>query len=450
METDVRGYYATLGVSLSAPASEIKSAYRRLAKLHHPDSNSSQGDAEIKQLNEAYAILGNPSRRAAYDSAGISTESSEAAQQEQIDPLRCSRCNKITAQARYLIFWRVYSVILATIRTPVQGIFCASCAKSEALRSTAITAIFGWWGVPWGPVWTVINGLQDSLGGEQDKARNEALGWYSVTAFIQARQIPIAYGLAKKLLSAEDEGIRIAATEFTSLCRAHGFESKGDLKDSWSAVRLQAPLRIGILGLLPALVAGSVYLSSSEGSASTFQYVPEEPFDYSGSGIDDSALESATPPLQNEEMDIGPLCASAPANGEILAGGENLAAEGHRLEIDNGSSGDAIVKVRRASNNQLYASFFVQEGESGSLSGVGDGAYSIQYAIGDKLGEDCSSFAGDARIAEFPGVETFQSEYINDYRGEGFMYQSLSYTLYTVPGGNIRPTTISASEFNSN
>ena len=60
-------YYAILEVSPTATAAEIKRSYRRLARLHHPDLNKQALDTHIKSLNEAYAILRNPVKRAAYD-----------------------------------------------------------------------------------------------------------------------------------------------------------------------------------------------------------------------------------------------------------------------------------------------------------------------------------------------------------------------------------------------
>ncbi len=65
-------YYATLGVTRGASESEIKSAYRRLAKQHHPDVNKGDpGSAErFKQISEAYAVLGDAEKRRRYDQLG--------------------------------------------------------------------------------------------------------------------------------------------------------------------------------------------------------------------------------------------------------------------------------------------------------------------------------------------------------------------------------------------
>ena len=60
-------YYAILEVSPTATTAEIKRSYRRLARLHHPDLNKQAQDTHIKRLNEAYKVLRDPVKRAAYD-----------------------------------------------------------------------------------------------------------------------------------------------------------------------------------------------------------------------------------------------------------------------------------------------------------------------------------------------------------------------------------------------
>src|SRR5260370_8042701 len=71
MATSKRDYYEVLGVSRSSGDDEIKKAFRRLAKQYHPDANKEQGaEARFIEINEAYEILSDPQKRAAYDRFG--------------------------------------------------------------------------------------------------------------------------------------------------------------------------------------------------------------------------------------------------------------------------------------------------------------------------------------------------------------------------------------------
>ncbi len=66
-----RSYYETLGVDRSARPEEIRRAYRRLARQHHPDVNKSpEAEARFKEINEAYHVLNDPDKRATYDRFG--------------------------------------------------------------------------------------------------------------------------------------------------------------------------------------------------------------------------------------------------------------------------------------------------------------------------------------------------------------------------------------------
>src|SRR5688500_3992912 len=62
--------YATLGVGREATASQLRAAYRRLAKRYHPDVHASaQASEDMKRVNRAWEILSSPSRRAQYDAS---------------------------------------------------------------------------------------------------------------------------------------------------------------------------------------------------------------------------------------------------------------------------------------------------------------------------------------------------------------------------------------------
>ena len=66
-----RDYYEVLGVGRTASAGEIKRAYRKLARTHHPDvSKDSDAEAKFKEVQEAYDVLSDPKKRQMYDRFG--------------------------------------------------------------------------------------------------------------------------------------------------------------------------------------------------------------------------------------------------------------------------------------------------------------------------------------------------------------------------------------------
>ena len=93
-----RDYYEVLGVPRTASADELKSAFRSLARKYHPDvSNDSDAEEKFKEINEAYAILSDNDKRAAYDRyghAGVNT-----------------RACPISPILTYPISWKVFSAL---------------------------------------------------------------------------------------------------------------------------------------------------------------------------------------------------------------------------------------------------------------------------------------------------------------------------------------------------
>ena len=66
-----KDYYKALGVAKTAKPAEIKTAYRKLARKYHPDSNQGDAKAEerFKEISEAYSVLSDEKRRKEYDEA---------------------------------------------------------------------------------------------------------------------------------------------------------------------------------------------------------------------------------------------------------------------------------------------------------------------------------------------------------------------------------------------
>ncbi len=71
MANNKRDYYEVLGISRNASDDEVKRAFRRLAKQYHPDANKEEGsESRFIEINEAYEVLNDPQKRAAYDRYG--------------------------------------------------------------------------------------------------------------------------------------------------------------------------------------------------------------------------------------------------------------------------------------------------------------------------------------------------------------------------------------------
>jgi DnaJ-class molecular chaperone len=85
---EFKDYYQTLGLVKTASAKEIKQAYRKLARKHHPDVNPGDKAAEskFKEINEAYEVLGDPEKRKKYDELGANWRQYEQAQQAGDSP----------------------------------------------------------------------------------------------------------------------------------------------------------------------------------------------------------------------------------------------------------------------------------------------------------------------------------------------------------------------------
>lgn len=175
--------YAVLGVSKTATADEIKKAYRDAAFRYHPDRNAGDPAAEekFKQVNSAYAILGDATKRREYDMYGSTREQTYSRpnhqQQQEYDPfweMFGNGYNHGSYQNRYTYTWsnrpkratrgEAFSSLLGGIVTSILG-----------LMFFRFSLIF----FPIGPilsVWAIVGGASKALGAIKDIIKPDSDG----------------------------------------------------------------------------------------------------------------------------------------------------------------------------------------------------------------------------------------------------------------------------------
>lgn len=152
--------YKTLGVDEHASLSEIHEAYFRLAKTYHPDINkSTEANKKMQDINEAYDILKNNEKRNNYDfiygKDEIKSNPFRKAEFENLTYIRCQKCGVIDHTIRIVYFPYVISLIFITFKRGWGGIFCSECRKEEMAKARLISLFLGWWGFPWGFLYTL-------------------------------------------------------------------------------------------------------------------------------------------------------------------------------------------------------------------------------------------------------------------------------------------------------
>jgi len=179
-------YYDILGVEQKASVQEIKTAYRELIKRYHPDKNPNQAEAlkRTQIINDAYSVLKDPIKRSEYDNLLLLQNSSKLteeyaheteATQPEIPQIRCEKCGRQDVTLRVTIFIRVLSVILMTYKRGWSHILCSRCRIKYSLLFNLENWLLGWWGFPWGPIYTVEALLKNLAGGVQPLKNNADL-----------------------------------------------------------------------------------------------------------------------------------------------------------------------------------------------------------------------------------------------------------------------------------
>lgn len=138
-------YYEILGVNKDVNNYELKKAYRKLAKMYHPDTNNNENSDEIfKLINNAYEILSNEVTRKNYDyelnlnsySNKNFSEDNSYNNTEEDDDIHNNKKFTITRKILYFIFKAILYLIVKLILLPISIIFIGICYILGLLIST--------------------------------------------------------------------------------------------------------------------------------------------------------------------------------------------------------------------------------------------------------------------------------------------------------------------------
>ena len=141
--------------------------------------------------------------------------------------------------------------------------------------------------------------------------------------------------------------------------------------------------------------------------------------------------------------DAGGRCERTFANNDILVPEPHVVGEvSHTLRIKNGGDSAALIKVSEVERNERLI-FHVAKGMTASIS-LDDGTYVIRYALGGHLAADCETVVRPSYVGRFPGTQRL----VTQQDTESYSTAVLEYTLYKVVSGNVRPKTITTTEFN--
>jgi hypothetical protein len=436
--TDPKGYYAILQVAPTASIGLIKSAYRHRAMELHPDRNKSpNATAQFQLLTQAFSVLCDTKLRAAYDtqSAVSQPASASASAPTAPEPIACSICSKVTAQPRYVVFWEIKSFILITYRSPIQGIFCPVCAEKKAFRATGITWLLGWWGFPWGPIYSAHAILSNLIGGEKPALLNAKILTHQAIVFAIRKQLPIAVGIARKAKQfvkkvPKSESLRDQLDADLDKIMKLASDNTPKMINGWHLFKRPFYVQAALLTVLGAALVISVQQGGKTSPNYPVAQIPSRPVPIHQS-------PRVTPKPAYVRPATAPNGTPWPTSASYVAHYPRFNTKGYStVTVDNSQSdSDVFVKIMTTDGAKRIATrvFFIPAFGQFVAQKLTKGNYLIEY---QDLGSG-RNYRGDTFSLE----ETRMSDRIQ--------YSTESLTLYKVANGNTELAEIDDAEFAS-
>jgi hypothetical protein len=361
----------------------------------------------------------------------------------------------------------------------IEGIFCSACAEKKAFKASAVTWLLGWWGVPWGLVYSPYALFVNMIGGKRPALANARLAahqaWYfaasgrpdiaravALDAMNLARKIPKDSSAIrrKKALgyAVDDDGKQLRA-QIQALLDVLGGNGYARFKDAWAVVRrpffVQATAAVAVVGGLTMAIANAPATSYTP---------PRGPKPYLAvTPLQATTEESTTTPVsvpaqnrpslprweQNNSTVAGAATAQSswvrpvvapnglpwPSFASYLSGYPRANSEGLcTVTVDNGQN-DSDVFVKLVSLNGQFAKpvrlFFIPARGRFTIENVTAGTYDVRY---ENLDTGFLSRSEQFTLQEITA-------------GDGVRYSALTLTLYKVVNGNMRTYDLARDEF---
>jgi len=442
---DILGYYYILGVETTATQESIKKAYRKRCLDIHPDVNKDQNaHVDFVRLQEAYQTLSNTGSRSIYDAQCITVPSAnrvgETVNDEDkitFDPIRCSVCNCVTAQPRYVVFWETFS-LFSTIRSPIQGIMCRDCAGNAALQATRKSLIFGWWGI-WGIILTPVSVIGNIAGGSKPPDNNGRLLLHQAWYFANSNRLDLAYFLAKDaklylmMTSGQDQQSLVSiCNSIIDSCKP--FAAGKEIIRLWDKRLPQTGNQWKAVAIcIISWIVGVNFLSwqFEESSRKTREGAPS--YSYVKQTAKKTKIQQQSSPkdIPTIKPPIPPTF--LPLDTGYLPGGETFERGGHsELTIKNNSDANFHIKlyVRFSGQWNLAREAYLKAGEEFVMSSLPPGEYEVRKM--------------DVQAKNASKSQIFTLEELKDSQGIRYSTMSLSFNVIR---GNSKSIDITAREF---